>query len=472
LSELAVAELASTLLPYAWGAFALLLLPLVALAVGKQIYPDVGMLLALCVAVVASLLLLIRTELALLAILVDVAIVLAGAVDLASLPGRRALRAERSLQRVASLGKPHEVALTISNQTQRVLRVGIRDDIPKAFEAQPDEFQVELQPLSRVTLPYQLRARRRGEFHLYAVYLRVISRWRFWKRIFSVPLADVIHVYPDMQQMSEYALLARTNRLSLMGVRRTRRIGQDNDFERLRDYSRDDNYRHIDWRSTARRQKLTVKDFQASQSQQIVFLVDCGRMMTNEADGLTLLDHALNAMLMLGYVALRQGDRVGLMTFSDHVHSFVPPRGGRRQMNHLLHASFNRFPKIVESRYDQAFLYLASHCRKRSLVVLMTNVLDEVNASQIHQYLGALVGRHLPLAVLLRDRRLFEAVDVEQPQGSTLYRAAAAAQILTWRRQVITDLGHQGVLSVDAFPEDLTAPLINEYLRIKAQHLL
>ena len=102
----------------------------------------------------------------------------------------------------------------------------------------------------------------------------------------------------------------------------------------------------------------------------------------------------------------------------------------------------------------------------------MTNVLDEVNASQIHQYLGALVGRHLPLAVLLRDRRLFEAVDVEQPQGSTLYRAAAAAQILTWRRQVITDLGHQGVLSVDAFPEDLTAPLINEYLRIKAQHLL
>ena len=110
-------------------------------------------------------------------------------------------------------------------------------------------------------------------------------------------------------------MLARTNRLSLMGVRRTRKIGQDNEFERLRDYTRDDNYKHIDWRSTARRSKLTVKDFQANQSQRLLFLIDCGRMMTNEADGLSLLDHALNAMLMLSYVALKQGrfGRAGLL---------------------------------------------------------------------------------------------------------------------------------------------------------------
>ena len=186
-----------------------------------------------------------------------------------------------------------------------------------------------------------------------------------------------------MQQLSEYAMLARTNRLSLMGVRRTRKVGQDNDFERLRDYTLDDNYKHIDWRATARRRKLTVKDFQTSQSQRIIFLLDCGRMMTNEAAGLSLLDHSLNAMLMLSYVALRQGDSVGLICFSDEIHTFVPPRGGMNQMNRLLHASFDRFPQLVESRYDQAFLYLTSHCKKRSLVVLMTNVIDEVNAHQI-----------------------------------------------------------------------------------------
>src|SRR4029078_4271166 len=140
--------------------------------------------------------------------------------------------------------------------------------------------------------------------------------------------------------------------------------------------------------------------------------------------------------------------------------SLVPPRGGRNQMNHLLHASFDRFPRLVESRYDQAFLYLASHCRKRSLVVLVTNVIDEVNSRQIDQYLASLVGRHLPLGVLLRDRRLFDAANAKVEDEPALYRAAAAAEILTWRRQVLRDLVAQGVLALDLFPEQMTAPLV------------
>jgi uncharacterized protein (DUF58 family) len=195
-------------------------------------------------------------------------------------------------------------------------------------------------------------------------------------------------------------------------------------------------------------------------------------MMTNEAAGLSLLDHALNAALMLSYVALRQGDTVGLLAFSDEIHGYVPPRGGMAQMNRLLHAAFDRFPRLVESRYDQAFRYLAAHSRKRSLVVLITNVIDEVNANQVGRYLGNLAGRHLPLGVVLRDRRIFEAVEVEEPQGRQLWRAAAAAEILAWRHQVLTDLQSKGVLTLDVFPEEMTAPLINRYLEIKARHLL
>ncbi|MEM9186514.1 MAG: DUF58 domain-containing protein, partial [Planctomycetota bacterium] len=293
------------------------------------------------------------------------------------------------------------------------------------------------------------------------------------------------------------AVLARTNRLSLMGLRRTRRIGQDNEFERLRDYTLDDNYKHIDWRSTARRNKLTVKDFQANQSQRIVFLVDCGRMMTGEAAGVSLLDHALNAMLMMAYVALQRSDQVGLMCFSDRIHTFAPPKGGREQMNRLLHASYNRFPSMVESRYDEAFLHLASHVRKRALVVLITNVVDEVNSAQVRRHLATITGRHLPLAVLLRDHALFDAVDAVEhdfdaavatapPAGPALtapeprraigderlFRAAAAAEILNWRRHVLADLETSGVMLVDAFPENLTAPLVNRYLEAKARHLL
>ena len=134
-------------------------------------------------------------------------------------------------------------------------------------------------------------------------------------------------------------------------------------------------------------------------------------------------------MLMLSYVALRQGDSVGMITFSDEIHSFVPPRGGMNQMNRLLHASFDRFPQLVESRYDQAFRYLASHCRKRSLVVLVTNVIDEVNANQIERYLTNLVGRHLPLGVLLRDRRLFDAVEAETSDTTVALTKSSANPI-------------------------------------------
>jgi len=163
---------------------------------------------------------------------------------------------------------------------------------------------------------------------------------------------------------------------------------------------------------------------------------------------------------------------VGLIAFADRVLSYVPPRGGMKQMNQLLHASFNRFPELVESRYDDAFLYLNTHCKKRSLVVMVSNVIDEVNAHQIESYLRNLVGRHLPLGVLLRDHRLFDAADHEPANDQQLFEAAAAAEIITWRHQVLRDLEHHGVLALDVFPEDMTAPLVNSYLEIKARHLL
>ncbi|OHB66224.1 MAG: hypothetical protein A2V70_20350 [Planctomycetes bacterium RBG_13_63_9] len=459
-------------------ALAALAAPFVALAWLLRVYPRAALVyLALVPALVSMILLAVPADARLpvtLAVLVPLDVLLGLVVvgDLLTLPRHKSLSAERDAVRIASLRKPHPVPLTLLNHGPRALALWICDGVPHELSPQPAEFFIRLAGRSRSTLHYVLRPNRRGAFALEQVHLRIRSRLGLWQRQLDYPLGTLIHVYPDMKQLGQYALLARTNRLSLLGVRRTRRIGQDHDFERLRDYTIDDNYKQIDWRATARRRKLTVKDFQATQSQRIIFLVDCGRMMTNQAAGLSLLDHGLNAMLMLSYVALRQGDSVGMVSFSDEIHSFVPPRGGMQQMNRLLHASFDRFPQLVESRYDLAFRYLASHCRKRSLVVLVTNVIDEVNASQIQRYLSNLVGRHLPLGVLLRDRRLFDAVDVEHPTDDQLWPAAAAADILAWRHQVLSDLQSKGILSLDVFPEEMTAPLVNRYLEIKARHLL
>ncbi|MEM6330936.1 MAG: DUF58 domain-containing protein [Planctomycetota bacterium] len=442
-----------------------------------------------------------------LVVAVDALAVVVMVIDVLSLDGGASFPVRRSVGLIASINQDHPVEVTVTNRSGREQPVWVRDGVPEDTSAEPPEFCVVLAPRSRSTLRYKLRLHRRGEFVLRHVYMRVRSRWGLWQRQLREPCQSRVNVYPDMKQLGEYAILARTNRLSLMGLRRTRRIGQDNEFERLRDYTLDDNYKHIDWRSTARRGKLTVKDFQANQSQRIVFLVDCGRMMTGEAAGASLLDHAFNATLMLAYIALQRGDQVGLLCFSDGVHSFAPPKGGREQMNRLLHAAYNRFPRMVESRYDEAFLHLASHIRKRTLVVLVTNVVDEVNAHQIRTQLATLSGRHLTLAVLLRDHALFDAVaavedhfavaggaSLNRPAGmeptlhslanaralrdpgsipeEPLFHAAAAAEILTWRRHVLADLHASGVLLVDAFPEDLTAPLVNRYLEVKARHLL
>lgn len=455
-----------------WLLLMLFAAPLVLLAVRRRTYPNPPFVLLFLAPCLLSFAVLRWPQATLYVAVLDGVLFAVAAYDLFSLPRAAALAVTREVGKIASLAIPHPVTLTLSNLSARPLRLWMRDDRLPEFSVSQDEFAFRLAERSRATVTYDLSSRRRGAFRLERIYVRVRSRLGLWQRFFSYPVESPLHVYPDLRQMSEYAILARKNRLSLMGVRRTRRVGQDNEFERLRDYTPDDNYKFIDWRATARRSRLTVKDFQTNQSQRLIFMLDCGRMMTNVNAGLSLLDHALNSMLMLSYVALRQGDAVGLICFSDAVHTYVPPRGGGAQMNRLLHASFDRFPQLVESRYDLAFLHLAAQCQKRSLVILITNLIDEVNANQLQRYLTNLVGRHLPIGVLLRDHRLFDAVDPPDLEGHRLFRAAAAADILTWRHQTLTDLVHQGVLALDVFPEQMSAPLVNRYLDIKARHLL
>ncbi len=405
-------------------------------------------------------------------ILLDGVAILFLVADLTTLTRPSRLEVDRILAKVASLAKPHDVVLQISNLSQSTLSFDVRDDQPDGLAAEPAEQRVTIPPGKRADIAYRLLASRRGVFRLEKTYFRLHSGLGFWVRYMTREVTSTLNVYPDMKQLAEYAMLARTNRLSLIGVRRTRHIGQDNNFERLRDYSDGDNFKHIDWRSTARRQKLTVKQYQSDHSQRIMFMVDCGRMMTNEYQGLSLVDYAFNSMLMLGYVALRQRDSVGLMCFSDQIHDYIPLQSGNSHMNRLLHASFDRFPRMVQSRFDSAFLHFSNHCRRRSMVVLITNVIDEVTANQVTNYLGNLSGRHLPVLALLRDHRIFDFADYPDMDDAVLYRSAAAAQMLTWRNEVIRRIERQGVLVVDAFPEQLTSPLVNHYLEAKAKHLL
>lgn len=403
----------------------------------------------------------------------DGLLVLLAIGDALTLIGSGNFRAGRQVVGTASLGEPEDVSLTIENHGGQRRDLLVQDGVPSQFRADPETFHVVAPARGLVEMHYRLTARRRGASLFRRVHLLVSSRLGLWRRSVRVPCESAVRVYPDLKQITRYSILARRDRLSAIGVRRSRRLGTDNEFERLRDYAEGDEPRTIDWRATARRRKLTVRAYQANQSQRVIFLIDAGRMMAGDVgEGLSPLDHAFNAMLLLAHVALIRGDQVGLLVYSDRVRAFVPPAGGSRRITRLVHAIHNLFPEYVESRHDRAFLELERRCRKRSLVVLMTNVFDDVNAEQIVGHLGNLSGKHLPLGVLLRDRDFFQLADSAPESGSGLYRPAAAAALLNWREKVLVDLRRKGVLTIDAFPADLTANLINRYLDIKARHLL
>ncbi len=406
-------------------------------------------------------------------VVLDAAIVLIALGDLFTLVGASRLRAERRCGAVASLGESQEVELTVENlgRSRRLMRV--RDDVPATFSVEPAEFLVLVPAASLAALVYRVVPRRRGTYAFRRVDALISSRLGYWQRSVWVPCVTDVRVYPDIRQIARYTVLARRDKLSTLGVRRSRKLGTDNEFERLRDYTEGDEPRHMDWRASARRRKLTVRAHQVNQSQRLIFLVDCGRMMAGDTgDGLSPLDHALNAMLMLAHVALIRGDQVGVLAFSDTVKAYMPPGGGPKRINRIVHSVHNLFPALVEPRYDRAFVELEKRCRKRSLVVLITNLFDDVNAQIVGDHLGNLVGKHLPMGVFLRDHDLFALADSAPESGPGLYAGAAAAALLNWRERAVAGLRLRGVLTLDVFPGDLTAPLINQYLQIKARHLL
>lgn len=406
-------------------------------------------------------------------LVLDALVVLAALGDLCTLIGAGRLRARRICGRIASLNEAQSIELAIENPGRVRRRLHVKDDVPESFEADPEEFLVSVPPQGVTFIEYRATPKRRGSYAFRRVYALVSSRLGLWRRSVRMPCETGVRVYPDVRQIARYTLLARRDKLSVLGVRRSRQLGSDNEFERLRDYVIGDEPRHMDWRATARRRKLTVRAHQANQSQRVVFLIDCGRMMAGDVGGgLSPLDHAFNAMLLLAHVALIRGDQVGLLVYADRIRAYVPSAGGPGRINRLVHAVHNIFPELVESRHDRAFVELERRSRKRSLVVLMTNIFDDVGADQLLGHLGNLTGRHLPLGVFLRDRDLFTLADDAPDAGPDFYRGAAAAAMLNWRERVLLGLRGKGALTLDVFPEDLTAPLVNRYLEIKARHLL
>jgi uncharacterized protein (DUF58 family) len=403
-------------------------------------------------------------------LVMDSAIAVAALADAWIIRARR-VEVERGVGAILSVGRANAVTLSLRNTSRRALRGTIADDpIADALtEGLPARFV--LPPHGVATVRYEVTPTRRGRRDFGALHVRYGSPLGLLARQESTVVPSRSDVYPDVHAARSLEMLRRQGRQDArLGSLRVR--GGDTEFERLRPYQRGDDVRHIDWRASARRDDPTVRQYQAESNQSVVFALDIGRSMRGESGGLTSVDHALNAALLAADVALRGGDRAGLLTFDDVPRSFVKPGGGRAGGRKLTRAAFAIEATFAATDYRAALSFLLAQVRARSLFVIFTNLLDQRSASDLSSSVRSLLPRHLPLCVMMRDLDVESLAVAPARALDDLYIRAAAGEALAWRHALIRSLRKKGVLVLDAHPGDVTPALVKSYLEIKARRLL
>ncbi|MDF2693802.1 MAG: hypothetical protein K0S65_2185 [Labilithrix sp.] len=407
-------------------------------------------------------------------IAIDALLVLGCGVD--ALAGRqRRVTAERRAADIFSVGRANAVTLVLSNRSERAITGTVMDDpIDDAtVSGLPGHF--EIPPRGTVQLRYEITPTRRGKRRLGGVTVRYALPLGLLQRQERIELPEDVDVYPDVHAARALEMLRRQGREDArVGSLRVR--GGDTEFERLRPYQRGDEMKHVDWRASARRDDLVARQYQAESNQNVVFALDVGRGMRGESGGLTSVDHALAAALLTADVALRGGDRAGLLTFDDRPRSFLRPSGGRSGGRKLTRAVYALDAGLAATDYRTAMVFLKTQVKARSLFVIFTNLLDPRGAKELAAAVRSLMPRHLPLCVLMRDVEV-ESLALAGPrdgapeEGDVLVRAAAAESI-AWRDGIVRSLKTSGALVLDARPEDVTPLLVKRYLEIKARRLL
>jgi uncharacterized protein (DUF58 family) len=356
----------------------------------------------------------------------------------------------------------------------RPLRIWLRDDPPTTFHiAETDRIlESRVTPGAPTILRYAIYPPRRGDYRFDDLYLRWESPLGLLRRQATIPAAENVKVYPNLVDVKKYDLLLRKNKLWELGVRNVRLRGPGTEFERLRDYQPDDEYRRINWKATARRGQPITMEYQTERSQNLIALLDVGRLMRSPVGDVAKVDYAINAVLLLTYVAGQKGDRIGVMTFADDVQSWLAPRTGKAQFHRMLELLYKVQGQPVESDYNRAFAYLSAKQHRRSLILVFTDLTGSVTNETLVAQMMRLRRTHLPLLVTMRDPTV-EALARQPIEDSiALYRRTVAETLLRERELVLEQLRNSGVLTLDVPADELSLSLINRYLEIKARELI
>ncbi|KRG68332.1 DUF58 domain-containing protein [Pseudoxanthomonas dokdonensis] len=393
---------------------------------------------------------------------------------LALLDGWRLLRlpspeVERELPDALALDVERSIALSLASPSHP-LRLQVFDLHPGHWwsEGLPQTHRINAG--RQLTLYYRLRPGERGDAVFAGTQLRLYSPWRLWRQSRMLGTARQVRVYPDFAPLTRFALFSADQASHLVGAHLKRRRGEGTDFNQMREYRVGDSLRQIDWKATARTRKLISREYQDERNQQVVMLLDTGRRMMAREGGLAHFDQILNAALVVSYLALRQGDAVGLMA-SGGASRWVPPQRGAAAIDVLLRASYDLQPQPVAIDYLQAATELSLRQRRRCLVMLVTNVRDE-DIEELLLAVRLLQKRHLVCVASLREVELQQALAQPVRDLTDAVHAGAVARYLQQRSDAHERLRRQGVMVIDVASKDLPAALVERYLAVKRDGLL
>jgi uncharacterized protein (DUF58 family) len=406
------------------------------------------------------------------AIAYHVGLVLVLARDIALLPGRSGYRVRRVMPEPFSLGEHEEVKVVIENSAAAGLLATIADHAPADLTPQPREVAGTFDRKGRLELTYSTTSPRRGAYKFGPVDLQVSRRDGWWRRQVRLQHPHEVAVFPNVVAIKRMQLTLRRGLRVMAGLRRARPPGASTAFAGLRDYVRGDDIRRVSWTATARRDHPVVVEVEAERGQQVMIAIDCGRLMTAPAGELDKLDHAINAALMLAWVAQAYGDRVGLMTFDDRVTSFIKPERGSAQLRRITEELYAVKPEYVEPDFGHAFTHLSLRLGRRSMVVILTDVQDPEASKELVAHCLRLAARHLVLVVAMSDPSVVNARQAPVTTSSRAYEWAAAEEFMASRRESFELLRRGGVLGLDVVAGNLSPALVERYLELKERALL
>jgi uncharacterized protein (DUF58 family) len=371
-----------------------------------------------------------------------------------------------------SIGRENHLPVILHHRGPTIMELSLKIDTPESWEDQTEKKTLRIHPGQKERWKFTFRPLRRGAFHFSTLSFRINSAAGLFRIQYRTSIDLTIEVLPDVIELNQLLHFARGDRLQRIGIHRSRFQGMGTELEYLREYQPGEDAGRIDWKVTTRVAKPVIRVFQMERSNNITFVLDCGRMMTAEQDGLNTLDYAINSILILSHIALKMGDTVNLVAFSDSIKEELYGLKGLPAIKKIRSFAANLEPEYVESSYSFLFKYLRTMLKKRSYIMIFSDIIEDIQYPVLKKHIGVLNRKHLLLMTFLRDYQLMDAV-AEQPSNiEELYRSTAARDLFMKRNHAIQKLKHLGIGILDILPKHLTPPLVNHYYELKARNAL